>query len=118
MEIFTKTKFENNDEICCICHLTFKQNEKVNCCMRCKKNIHIECTKKLLQFKNECPNCRYGYQNEINNFDYMELMFFSNQIVDINHTMMEIAILMNVLKYCFIFMVFIIILCLSYFFYF
>ena len=43
---------------------------------------------------------------------------FANQIVDINHTMMEIAILMNVLKYCLIFMVLIIILCLSYFFYF
>ena len=73
---------------------------------------------KIIKFRNECPNCRYGYEHEFNNLDYMEMMFFSNQIIDINHTMMEIAIIMNVLKYCLIFIVLIIIFCLSYFFYF
>jgi len=117
MEIFTKTKINYNDEICCICQQIFKHDENVYSCIRCKKNIHIECTKKLLEFKNECPNCRYKYDH-FDNLDLVELMIFSNQIVDINHTMMEIAIFMNLLKYFSILLIVIVILILFYFFYF
>ena len=75
VEIFEKISYKNSseDNICSICLNDKNNNEIVYSCKRCMKSFHQDCIKKLLNYQNKCPNCRFNEDEDfLLNYDLFE----------------------------------------------
>ena len=94
MDLFSyKLLDEDSFDICCICLESKKENTNVLVCKNCSNSFHSECLKNWLEQKQECPYCRYNY-------DDIEEYFYYNNMFVINEQVLLYGIIYYQISYC------------------